>query len=134
MQRLIDALEGAEWPERRRLMATWVAARILPPDPLVVAAAQGLSATGSRVSEVARDLGISERGLYRRTTAAVGLGPKTLARILRLHRLAQPTTASLAERALAAGYASQAHMSDEVRRLTGQTAVRFLEDRSQMSI
>jgi methylphosphotriester-DNA--protein-cysteine methyltransferase len=29
---------------------------------------------------------------------------------------------------LAAGYASQAHMSDEVRRLTGATPVRFLED------
>jgi hypothetical protein len=28
----------------------------------------------------------------------------------------------------AAGYASQAHMSDEVRRLTGLTPVRFLED------
>jgi AraC-like DNA-binding protein len=27
-----------------------------------------------------------------------------------------------------AGYASQAHMTDEVRRLTGLTPVRFLED------
>jgi len=36
--------------------------------------------------------------------------------------------ASLASRASAAGYASQAHMSDEVRRLTGTTPVRFLED------
>jgi AraC-like DNA-binding protein len=27
-----------------------------------------------------------------------------------------------------AGYASQAHMTDEVRRLTGVTPVRFLED------
>jgi AraC-like DNA-binding protein len=35
---------------------------------------------------------------------------------------------SLALRALEAGYASQAHMTDEVRRLTGLTPVRFLED------
>jgi methylphosphotriester-DNA--protein-cysteine methyltransferase len=34
----------------------------------------------------------------------------------------------LATKAFAAGYASQAHMSDEVRRLTGTTPVRFLED------
>ncbi|EFC85559.1 helix-turn-helix- domain containing protein AraC type [Parafrankia sp. EUN1f] len=35
---------------------------------------------------------------------------------------------SLASVAVAAGYASQSHMNDEVRRLTGTTAVRFLED------
>jgi methylphosphotriester-DNA--protein-cysteine methyltransferase len=34
----------------------------------------------------------------------------------------------LSSRAFAAGYASQAHMSDEVRRLTGTTPVRFLKD------
>jgi AraC-like DNA-binding protein len=34
----------------------------------------------------------------------------------------------LASRAFEAGYASQAHMNDEVRRLTGATPVRFLED------
>jgi AraC-like DNA-binding protein len=31
-------------------------------------------------------------------------------------------------RALLAGYASQAHMTEEVRRLTGTTPVRFLKD------
>ncbi len=46
---------------------------------------------------------------------------------MRLRRLSVPTTASLAERAIAAGYASQAHMSGDVRRLTGRTPVRFLE-------
>jgi AraC-like DNA-binding protein len=35
---------------------------------------------------------------------------------------------SLASRALETGYASQAHMGDEVRRLTGLTPGRFLED------
>jgi AraC-like DNA-binding protein len=35
---------------------------------------------------------------------------------------------SLASRALEAGYANQAHMNQEVRRLTGITPVRFLKD------
>jgi AraC-like DNA-binding protein len=34
----------------------------------------------------------------------------------------------LASRALRAGYASQAYINDEVRRLTGTTPVRFLKD------
>jgi hypothetical protein len=39
-----------------------------------------------------------------------------------------PAYREYGERAFEAGYASQAHMSDEVRRLTGTTPVRFLED------
>jgi methylphosphotriester-DNA--protein-cysteine methyltransferase len=51
-----------------------------------------------------------------------------LARVARLRRLVALTDDSLASRALEAGYASQAHMNDEVRRLTGTTPVRFLKD------
>jgi methylphosphotriester-DNA--protein-cysteine methyltransferase len=60
--------------------------------------------------------------------AAVGYGPKMLARVARLRRLVALSGDALASRALAVGYASQAHMNDEVRRLTGSTPVRFLED------
>jgi methylphosphotriester-DNA--protein-cysteine methyltransferase len=60
--------------------------------------------------------------------AAVGYGPKLLARVARLRRLVAISDPSLASRALWAGYASQAHMNDEVRRLTGTTPVRFLKD------
>jgi methylphosphotriester-DNA--protein-cysteine methyltransferase len=77
---------------------------------------------------VAAALGVSARGLHRRTRAAVGYGPKLLARVARLRRLIVADDSSLAARAFAAGYASQTHMSDEVRRLTGLTPVRFLED------
>ena len=59
----------------------------------------------------------------------MGYGPKMLVRVARLRRLiALEPGAPLAARALEAGYASQAHMGDEVRRLTGLTPVRFLED------
>jgi methylphosphotriester-DNA--protein-cysteine methyltransferase len=58
----------------------------------------------------------------------VGYGPKTLARVARLRRLVALDGHDLAVRAVLAGYASQAHMSEEVRRLTGTTPVRFLKD------
>jgi AraC-like DNA-binding protein len=98
------------------------------PEELVLAAACRLTAPRARVADVAADLGISERQLRRRTLSAVGFGPKLLARVTRLRRLVRLGDEPLAGRALAAGYASQAHMSDEVRRLTGLTPVRFLED------
>lgn len=76
---------------------------------------------------MADELGVSERQLHRRTAAAVGYGPKTLARVMRARRLAWVPGRSLAGLAHAAGYASQAHMGDDIRALTGMTPVRFLE-------
>jgi AraC-like DNA-binding protein len=138
---LADALGAADRAGRLELLARTVLRRKAERDGLVAAAARRLGAPGSRISAVAQDLGVSERHLHRRTVDAVGYGPKMLGRVARLRRLislsagtasppggpsAPPST--LAERAAAAGYASQAHMSDEVRRLTGLTPVRFLED------
>jgi methylphosphotriester-DNA--protein-cysteine methyltransferase len=110
------------------LLADAVARRGASPDAMVIAAARRLAVPGARVAGVAAALGVSERQLHRRMLAAVGYGPKMLARVARLRRLVTLTDDSLALRALKAGYASQAHMNDEVRRLTGTTPVRFLKD------
>jgi methylphosphotriester-DNA--protein-cysteine methyltransferase len=126
--RLEHALAGAGPARRLELLADAVAGRGAEPDALVVAAARLLALPAARVAGVAAALGVGERRLHRRVLAAVGYGPKMLARVARLRRLVALADASLASRALAAGYASQAHMSDEVRRLTGATPVRFLED------
>lgn len=87
----------------------------------------------TRVRDVAAELGLSTRQLGRRFGAAVGYGPKTYARVARMERfvgvLAADPGADLAASALTAGYASQSHLSDEVRDLTTLTPVRFLEDR-----
>lgn len=122
--RLVDA------PDDRRLavLADAVAQRDVRPDALVVAAGARLARPGARVAAVAAALGVTERTLYRRTLTAVGYGPKVLARVARLRRLVAIADQSLAARAFAAGYAGQAHMSEEVRRLTGTTPVRFLKD------
>jgi len=126
--RLEEALAGAAPARRPELLAAAVARRGGGADPLVRAAARRLSLPGARVGAVAAGLGVSERHLHRRTLSAVGYGPKVLARVARLRRLVALRDEPLAARAFAAGYASQAHMSDEVRRLTGTTPVRFLED------
>ncbi|TDC51596.1 helix-turn-helix domain-containing protein [Jiangella ureilytica] len=91
-------------------------------DPVVERVAERLG-QGAAVGEVAREVGLSARQLHRRSLDAFGYGPKTLARILRLHRaleLGRSGTAA-AEAAYAAGYADQAHLSREVRSLTGVT-------------
>jgi AraC-like DNA-binding protein len=129
---LSEALALADPATRLDLLTRTVLQRRGERDDLVAAAARLLGAPSARIGSVAAALGVSERHLHRRTVAAIGYGPKTLGRIARLRRLIflseHPTALPLAQRAAVAGYASQAHMSDDVRRLTGFTPVRFLED------
>lgn len=90
------------------------------PDPIVLAAAPRVADHG--VAALARELAISERQLRRRFQAAVGYGPGTLARVLRFRRflgLVDGGRADLAGLALDAGYADQAHLTRESRRLAG---------------
>ncbi|MGP3989963.1 helix-turn-helix domain-containing protein [Streptomyces sp. 3N207] len=76
---------------------------------------------GAGVAEVARRAGLSERQLHRRCRDAFGYGAKTLARVLRMQRALCLATAGtpLAETAVRAGYADQAHLAREVRALAG---------------
>ena len=96
------------------------------PDPRVVAVARRLArAPGTPVPALAATVGLGDRQLRRRFTAAVGYGPKTFARVARFHRAlallraGEPTAAA----AFAAGYADQAHMTREMRALGGRTPV-----------
>ena len=96
------------------------------PDGAVQAAVVRLRDPAQRVERLADELGLSERQLRRRFLAGVGYGPKTLQRVLRLRRFlvrpaAEPNRrpASLAEAAVDAGYADQAHLARECRALTG---------------
>lgn len=100
--------------------------RVREPDPLVAAAVERLGRPRATVRSVADDLGVSARQLQRRVGDAVGYGPKMLARVLRFRRLQALAPAPLAELALEAGYADQAHMTAEVTRLAGVSPARFL--------
>lgn len=105
-------------------------ARAAPPDPLITAAIAWLARhPAGRISALARRLDLGPRLLHRRFKAAIGYGPKTFQRILRLQRLlslARHRPSALAMLAAEAGYADQAHMSREVQALTGRSPARLL--------
>ncbi|MEV0359446.1 helix-turn-helix transcriptional regulator [Nocardia sp. NPDC050697] len=92
------------------------------PDPALGRVVAALDA-GHPVRYVAEHAGWTARTLHRRSLAAFGYGPKTLARVLRLQRGLARARAGvpLAESAAGAGYADQAHFTREVRELTGLT-------------
>jgi len=92
------------------------------PDPVVRAAASLLGEDSTTVAEVAARVFVSERQLQRRFAEWVGYGPKTLQRIMRFQRAVRQLRtggAGLARAAAAAGYADQAHLTRESRRLAG---------------
>ena len=82
-----------------------------------------LTQGGASLDTLGESLDLSPRTLRRRSIDAFGYGPKTLERILRFQRflaLGRAGAATgLAALADAAGYADQAHLSREVRRLAG---------------
>lgn len=93
-----------------------------PADAAAPAIAEALRA-GRSVGEVAWTLGFSERQLLRRSMASFGYGPKVLQRVVRFQRALKLARAgvALAEVAVVAGYADQAHLANEVKRLSGVT-------------
>ena len=78
------------------------------------------------------ELGLGDRQLRRRVEERFGYGPAVLRRVLRLQRLltlaARHRGGTLADLALAAGYADQAHMTRECQRLAGLSPVRLLAE------
>jgi AraC-like DNA-binding protein len=129
--RLADRLVSAASPAAAARVldhAVAVRAKEAPaPDPLIdelVALYTTTQPDASRVVQIAsRAMSVGERRLHRHCCAAVGYGPKMLERVLRFQRarrIARGTT-SLALLAALAGYADQAHLTRESRRLAGTT-------------
>jgi AraC-like DNA-binding protein len=122
-----DRLEGEIDPAQALELVAAAAFRLAgagAPDRAVQAAVARLGDPAQRVERLAEELGLSERQLRRRFLAAVGYGPKTLQRVLRLRRFlasAADAPLSLAGAAFDAGYADQAHLARECRALTGLT-------------
>jgi AraC-like DNA-binding protein len=113
------------------------AARGAGPADEVTALVAARAAAGSlSIATVAEEAGLSERQLHRRCVRSFGYGASTLARVLRVQRFlaaarAAGRSTSLAELALAAGYADQPHLSRDVRAIAGITpseVVRSVQD------
>jgi AraC-like DNA-binding protein len=121
-----------ESADRVAILGAWLTERARhahAPDPLVAAIVSRM-AVDQRVGPLADALGVSERALRRRVTAAVGYGPKRLGRVLRLRRALALAGegAPLVDVAYAAGYADQAHFGHDCLELAGVAPGRFLQD------
>ncbi len=99
------------------------------------------AAEGQRsVAEVRAHVGLGERQLERLFLERVGVGPKALARVLRLQalvaRLDRPPTRAphrglgLGDLAAELGYADQAHLVRDVRALAGVTPTELARERA----
>jgi AraC-like DNA-binding protein len=114
------------------------AAAAANPDPLVAEAVRRLMPWGVQdVSSLRTSLYISERQFRRRLESSIGLGPKTLHRVLRFQgflALAQfsvsqgndPASEGLGRLAAESGYADQSHLTRECVRLAGAPPRAFL--------
>ena len=103
-------------------------------DPVATRAASALAdGPATAVPDLARRFDLSERQLRRRVEVAVGYSPRTLARILRFQtflgaaRSPHPGGRDLARLAAETGYADQAHLTRDSRRLTGLPPAALLD-------
>jgi AraC-like DNA-binding protein len=135
---------GRELAERLRLTAGWdqafdlvedfLLARALEgpaPTPAVAWAWERMRATAGRatVRELADELGCSRRYLQTKFGEQIGLGPKTVARLIRFEavcRSLERTPGRWAEIAAAAGYCDQSHLNRDFRDLAGTTPTEFV--------
>ncbi|KKZ72980.1 helix-turn-helix domain-containing protein [Streptomyces showdoensis] len=122
-RRLADGVTGAA--DRAAALEELVLRRAAgspAPDPLLRAVVARLR-SGEAVGAAADAVGLGARQLHRRSLAAFGYGPKTLARILRLQRALALVRAGVpyAAAAYRAGCTDQAHLAREMRALTGTT-------------
>jgi len=118
-----------DWASRFDLAEAFVIARLerAAETPLEIAwAYDRIIASGgrARISAIAEKLGWSRKHLAGSFSNAIGIGPKTLSRIVRFNRalgLSRQQTADWADIAADCGYADQAHLVREFRDLAGET-------------
>ncbi|RWP03094.1 AraC family transcriptional regulator [Mesorhizobium sp.] len=117
------------WTTRFDIAEAFVTARLenAAETPLEIAwAYDRIIASGgrTRIGSIAERLGWSRKHLAGSFSNAIGIGPKTLSRIVRFNRalgLSRQPTADWADIAADCGYADQAHLVREFRDLAGET-------------
>ncbi|UOX86492.1 helix-turn-helix domain-containing protein [Amycolatopsis sp. FBCC-B4732] len=126
-RRAEEALAAADPLAQRGILEKLVAGRGVVPDRRVLAAIDALGRPSVHATDVAAEVGVSERALRRHLVHAVGAGPKQVHRVRRfqlflrrLELLANRRT-SLAGVAADLGYADQSHLGRDCRRLSGSS-------------
>jgi AraC-like DNA-binding protein len=121
--------EAGDWDQRFDITEGFIAVHLREADRISaeVAWAYGeVVASGgrARISALAGELGWSRKHLAGKFSDAIGIGPKTLSRIVRFNRalgLAKRQQDDWAGIAADCGYADQAHLVREFRQLAGET-------------
>jgi AraC-like DNA-binding protein len=133
---LAERLSATPRADRLAVLAAAVARRLdaaREPDALVTRAS-ALLGSGMPVTAASREVALTDRHLRRRFHDAVGYGPKTLQRVLRLRRflaLAESgPTPDLARAAAEAGYSDQPHLTRECADLAGLPPAALLAARA----
>jgi AraC-like DNA-binding protein len=139
VRELIARLHGcADWDRRFALVEAAIAARLcaaasMPED--VVWAWERLRSSDGRIAiaDLADGLDISRKHLVERFRDAIGLRPKTIARVLRFRNavrlLGGADAPAWADIALACGYYDQAHLIRDFRQFAGCTPGDFIRRR-----
>jgi AraC family transcriptional regulator len=86
---------------------------------------------GTTLDELAATLGLSRAHFARAFKASMGVPPHryvTQRRVERAKLLLSTTTQSLADLALALGFSSQSHLTEQFRRTTGSTPLRYRKE------
>ncbi|TIL73748.1 MAG: helix-turn-helix transcriptional regulator [Mesorhizobium sp.] len=117
------------WSARFAIVETFVAARLTEAREMqaeIAWAYDRIIVSGGRihVSSLADRLGWSRKHLAGKFSNAIGVGPKTLSRIVRFNRalgLSRQGKSDWADIAADCGYADQAHLVREFRDLAGET-------------
>ena len=135
LRALPEALAAAADPhvQATRIDEVLLALRATAPpvDALVGEAVRTIRAThgAAEIEGLARTLGVSARTLQRRFTAATGISPKLLARIVRFQRVFaawHEDPSSLSRVALESGYYDQSHLVRDFRDFAGAPPASFL--------
>ena len=121
--------EASDWDARFDIAETHIASRLAEANalsPEITWAYRTVIASGgrSRISALAGEIGWSRKHLAAKFTDAIGIGPKTLSRIVRFNRalsLFRRQGDDWAGIAVDCGYADQAHLVREFRQLAGET-------------
>jgi AraC-like DNA-binding protein len=132
---LLQGLRGArDFAASVRYLDAFLVAKLSrshPPDPVVLSALRLIKARRGAIPihELHRELSVPERRLERLFRQCTGLSPKRMCRVaqidaarMRLVRAPVPDWPALASEL---GFADQAHMIREFRKLTGQTPARY---------
>ncbi|MDX8532368.1 AraC family transcriptional regulator [Mesorhizobium sp. VK25A] len=121
--------EASDWYKRFDITEGFIAGRLaeangLPPEIAWAYRTVVTSGGRTRISTLAGEIGWSRKHLAAKFTDAIGMGPKTLSRIVRFNRalsLSKQQDDDWAGIAADCGYADQAHLVREFHQLAGET-------------